>query len=279
MPSFYDLGTIRIYESGGVLEMFFPRKDSIAHQAAKALKGRFDPNRKSWKIDPQYSRLPAHEMVERITEAVLAGADEKWRASFVRMTNLVTTTRDYGIYAGAGGLRIELPRGHRHEYTLRDDIPGASRDGSAWLIPSESCITPRVSTLIVDIIKGDKLLWAKSVDHMAGYNMTGPLNIIEGERESLGLVVGDIVFAEQAFVRKADKGIPSEPIKLYPLRLLSLDDGEDEHGAHCLMAKLAFVTGEESHRIACRRLLPATENKPLLDVHHVGEGKWSRRRR
>lgn len=270
--SLHDLGTVRLYEMAGTLELFFPRGDTITRGVVKSLKGRWDPNRKAWKIDPSRVRSDVPGVIETIRSEILKAAPPNWQAALPKICEIVSTTKRFGINIGPGGVRIELPRGHKHEYTLKSDVPGAERDGHMWLLPADICNGPVAKGVIQDVINDDRAALSGSLDYLEGYVISGEMALGPGEDEDLGLVPEAVVFADPSFVRAADAGIPQEPLKLYPLRVLSTEQGETGP-----KVRLAFLTGVDAYRYLRHRLRPSAPQAPVLDLRHV-KGKWSRRR-
>lgn len=268
----HDLGTVRIFEVGGVLEVYFGRGDTHTRDLVKSLKGRFDGSRKSWRIDPKYARRSTEEIVEHMTEELLAQAPGPWRNALPTLRSLAPTTRRFAISFGAGGVRLEFPSGHKHEYTLKKTSVRVEPDGRSWLVPAASCADPAIKAVIKDAIADDQTALARHLDYLENFVISGDLSLVEGERESLGLTPGGIAFADPSFVRKVDPGIPPEPLHEYPLRVLSLEPSGD-----VVKARLGFVVGTDAWNALRARLNPTRPRAPALDMRHVS-GKWSRRR-
>lgn len=270
----YDLGTTRMYESEGYLEVFCRRGDEAMRVAVKSYRPRWDPVRKSWKInlDPRWNKFTVGEIVEALKEAALSAAPEGWRGALPKLQQITSVTRWYKLRIGEGGVRIGLPRGHRFEYTFKK-IDGVEKDGETWTFPASICNSPRVTEVIKDVVKDDRDFLFKLVDYLDGFVMSGDLNLAEGDVEALGLKVGALVAADPSFVRRIYPDIANEPVSYYVFRLLSLEPNGD-----FFAAKLAFVTGDDCYKHLRRRLAPGLPELSLpLDMRHA-EGKWVRRR-
>lgn len=269
----HDLGTVRIFEIGGQLEVFFAKGDSLSMAVTKQLQGRWDPNRRAWRIDPRWARSDIRSIIAHFRTQHLEASPEKWRSRVSVLSQIVSTTKKFGIYIGEAGTRLELPRGHKHEWTLKSNVKGAILDGQMWLLPSGICPDIEARQVINDVIKDDRTALTTCLDYMGGFTLTGELNLAEGEELQIGLEIGNTVFADPSFVRKADAGIPAEPMKLYPMRVV--DVGPSPSGGST--GKFAFITGDEAYQALRQRLNPHEAKGMVLDVRHV-TGKWVRKR-
>ena len=174
---------------------------------------------------------------------------------------------------GEGGMRVELPQGHLHEYTLKEEVSGAYRDGAAWLLPAAICANKTVKGVILDVVEDDRKLLADAIDYLDGFVFSGDLDLVPEEVGEIGLVPGATVFADPSFIRKADPNIGPEPLHEYPLRVLGYQYGDEG-----CSARLEVLAGEDGWKALGARYgrAQSTRTKPL-DVTHVA-GKWTRRR-
>lgn len=273
MSSTHDLGTVRIFELSGVLDVHCPKGDTNTREAVKRLKARWNPDRRCWRIDPAFARMDSAKIVETLGTAVLGATPAGWQSALPKLSQITSTTRKFALYIGAGGVRLELPRGHKHEYTLKNKIPEAELDGQSWLIPAGICDRTDVKGVLADCVGDDRKALGDCLDYLEGYTISGRLTLVSGELEQLGLSDGALVFSDPSFIRKVDDDIPAEPLKLYPLRVSSIAPGEDGG----VEAKLRFVTGPDAYALLRERLIPGKTAAPVLDVRHV-EGRWTRRR-
>ncbi len=72
------------------------------------------------------------------------------------LAKIAATTRRFDIKLGEGGMRVELPPGHKHEWTLKNKVEGASKDGPTWLVPAQNCADKTVKGIINDVILDDR---------------------------------------------------------------------------------------------------------------------------
>lgn len=271
----YDLGTVRLFEVSGQLDVFFLRSDSLSLAVTKEFKGRWDPNRRSWRIDPRWARAEIPEIVDRFRREHMEIAPPKWRDNLKSLSRIVSTTKKFGIYLGEAGARIELPRGHKHEYTLKSNVNGAQLDGQMWLLPAAICPNVDAKRVLADVITDDRRALADAMDYLNGYTLTGGLKLAAAEDQAIGLEEGAVLCVDPSFVRKADASIPAEPLKAYVMRVVSVGPSDDPEADGT--AKLAFVVGDEAHAFLRDVLATDAVKKPILDVRHI-HGKWVRRR-
>lgn len=265
----HDFGTVRAFETDEVVEVSFPRSDQATKALLKSLKGRWDPNRRAWIVVPRFARCDLADIAPRIEAALLESAPPAWRTAVQTLSKIRAVTLRYAISVGAGGVRLELPRGHRHEYLLRKH-EGVERDGNSWLIPSVFCADDSIKKALRDAIQDDRAALSKAIDYLEGFSLSGELDLAQGEEAGLGLVPGSVCFADPSFVKKADPSLPSEPVRFYPLEVVSFArDGFEAR------TKLNFVCGDRGWAALRKRL---GEDAPSpLDVRHV-KGEWVRKR-
>jgi len=267
----HDFATVRVYDMGDSLEIFFPKGDLATKDAVKSYRGRWDGQRFCWRIDAARSGKPLSEIIEGIRQAILAKAPDGWAASVEKMAAVCNVTRQFGVRFAEGGVRLELPRGHKHNWTLKEDSL-ATQDKDSWLIPASLFVDPKMQALVKDIVRDDQAALSKALDYLEGFQVCGDMDLAEGEMQSIGIEVGKIIAADTSFVRKVDAGMEAEPLTLYPLRVLAIEAKEQFH-----FARLAFVTGEEAYYYLRKVLDPRKDLPPCLDMRHA-TGKWVRRR-
>lgn len=271
--SLHDFATVRLYDMGDYLEVFFTRGDLTTRDIVKGHRGRWDRNRRCWRVDGKWAGAPLPDIVEKIRQGILDAAPKGWRDIVPKMGSMCSVTRKYGIRFGEGGVRLELPRGHKHDWTLKEGGK-AEKDDDSWLIPATVLDDPVIKKVVQEVVADDRKALGDALDYLEGFVIYGDLDLAEGEIASIGLQPGEIVSAEPSFVRKVDQGIPAEPIAIYPLRVVSIEKGEQG-----VRARLAFVTGSEAYTFLRRKLDPRRlgDPDPVLDTRHV-TGRWARRR-
>ena len=278
----HDFGTVRAFETNGLLELSFQRGDAATMAVAKSFRGRWDPNRKVWRIDPKSTNVTIEAIVDAIRAAILETAPEPWRKALPGLVRASTVTRRFGLMMGAGGTRLRVPNGHNLEYALKK-IQGAVKEGQEWIIPATFCADQDVKKVINDLRREDKTALGKMIDFMDGFGLAGKLNLVEGEAEAIGIAKGEAIYALPSFVRKADASIEPESLIEYPMRVVSAKPCDVG-----LEVLLAFVTGVDAWQsLTTRYGIPSEARSPALDSRHVwlqkaAEGlpseKWSRKR-
>lgn len=269
----YDYGTVRLFEANGIIEAHFPKNDATTRQVVKGMKGFFDGNRRAWRVTPRIARLETGDIVVAIRQALERTAPEPWMQALPMLTKLAATTRRFHIKLGEGGMRVELPPGHKHEYTLKASVPDAIKDGPTWLVPAASCADKVVKSIINDVILDDRKLLGECIDYLEGFVFTGDLDLSDGEEGALGLIPGATAFADPSFLRAADPTLTAEPLHEYPFKVVSF--ARDDERAR---TTLAVMTGNAGWAALRERFAgSASVRTALLDSRHV-KGKWSRRR-
>lgn len=270
----HDFGTVILYESSGVVEATFPFADMVTRNAVRGFKARFDKTRKSWRIDPHYARCGTADIVGAIRAALVEAAPQSWRDSLPALGGLVATTRDFEIKAAEGGIRLALPPGHVHEWTLKNSIKGPEKVGNSWFIQAIYCDDGPVKNVIRDVMRDDMKALSAAVDYLAGFRFSGKLDLTQGEPEAIGLAVGSVIFANPAFMRKADPILEPERITEYVLEVASMERDEDDKVA----VTLRVVHGQECWKaLRVRYARPPEKRSKPLDVGHLW-GKWVKRR-
>lgn len=267
----HDFATVRVYDMGDTLEIYFPKGDEATKGAVKAHRGHWDGSRYCWRIDSDRTNKPFPEVIEAIRQAILASAPDGWRSSVEQMAAICSVTRDFAVRFAEGGVRLDLPRGHKHHWTLKEGGL-AIKDKDSWLIPSGMFTDATLQKVIKEVVKDDQVALSKALDYLEGFQLVGELDLAEGEVEQVGIATGRIIPVDPSFVRKADTSIAAEPLTIYPMKVLAFSKGEQFHPA-----RLAFVTGEEAYYFSRKALDPRQEMPPSLDMRHVA-GKWVRRR-
>ena len=269
----YDFGTVRLYESSGVIEASFPFGDTVTRDVVKSFRARFDKPRKAWRIDPHYAKRETGEIVHAIRSALIESAPQPWKDSLPALGGLVTTTRNFEMKAGEGGIRIVLPAGHVHEWTLKNAVKGPEKEGNSWLIRAVYCDDGPIKNVIRDVIRDDMKALAAAIDYLGGFSLSGSLDLTESEVLALGLVKGAKVFANPSFMRKADPIIGPEPVTEYVLEVLSTSQADDK-----VAVTLKVVHGADAWKaLRARYAKPLDARTMPLDVRHLW-GKWVRRR-
>jgi hypothetical protein len=275
MSSFHDHGTVRIYETADGFEVFSPRFDLATREVLRSLKAYFDGARRSWRVVPRYTRSKPEDVLIRLQKGLEDAAPEGWLAKVAAMSKMRTTTRRFSLSIGLGGIRVEVPPGHKHEWTLKnlDKQKMAERDGVSYLVPAAYCTNAAVVDVLKTIAEDDRSALATAVDYLEEFTLRGELSLAPEEVEMFGLnqAANSIVFAEPSFVRAADGSIPSEPIDAYPLRLLMFKPAEG--GGE---AKFAFITGIDAWKIIRQRNAGDMPGKALAS--RQCKGHWARRR-
>jgi len=277
MSGFHDFGTVRVYDSGEELVVSFGKSDTTTREILRGLKSYFDGGRRAWRVVPRYSRTTKEGAVEAIRNGLTKAAPEGWTEHADRFSKLKTTTRQFGLAIGIGGVRFDLPRGYKHEWTLNDLVKEkiADKEGVCWTVSAAHCNDPRVNRILQDIVVDDQKALDKAIGYLDGFAMKGPLTLAEEEVAGFGLSVpaGTIIYAEPSFVRAADPSIPVEPIDIYPLRLLSFAASDEGW-----MAKLSFVVGSDAFKAIRRRNFGDDSGMPKALSARQCAGRWTRRR-
>lgn len=265
----YDYGTVRLFDTGGALEAHFHKDDLVARNAVKRFRGRFDGNRRCWRVD--YAS-PEHreEIASSVKDDILASVVPVWRKALPRLELVQCVTKRFLLVVGAGGVRIRIPSGNKHEYTLRDRIPAADKVGpNEWTIPASACADPVVKQVITDVVTGDKAFYGKCVDYLEGFALSGRLKDVEPDSSRL-IAEGTIVYGLPEFVHAVDDKLQREPVKHYAFVVREREDDDDG-----MRVDLAFLTHERGYAAAeaIRRVA-----KPVVLDSNMVAGRWRRRR-
>ncbi len=271
----HDYGTVRLFEDGDIVEAYFPKADLVTRGVVKSMRGYFDGNRKAWRVNPRNARRATGDIVVAIREALERAAPEPWMKALPVLAKIAATTRRFDIKLGEGGMRVELPPGHKHEWTLKNKVEGASKDGPTWLVPAQNCADKTVKGIINDVILDDRKVLADAVDYLGGFAFQGDLDLEDGEEGLIGLIPGTVVFADRSFLLKADPDLTAEPLHEYALLVRSF--ARDAAGERAT-ARLAVLSGPDGWTALRTRFATSRSIRSRsLDVRHV-KGKWVRKR-
>jgi len=271
----HDYGTVRLFEANGIVEAYFPKSDLVTRAVVKSLRGFFDGSRRAWRVTPRIARKETGDIVVAIREALEKDAPEAWMKALPTLGRICATTRRFHIKLAEGGMRLELPPGHKHEWTLKNKVEGADKDGPTWLVPARHCADSLVKGVITDVIRDDRKVLSDAVDYLDGFAFEGGLDLTPGEAGAIGLIPGNVVFADPSFIRAADPDLGQEPVHEYALAVRSYK--EDPEGERTTV-RLAVVTGQDGWAaLRARFSSPQGVRSPSLDVRHV-KGKWARKR-
>lgn len=269
----HDFGTVRLFVVGDIVEAYFPKDDAASRGVVRGMRGFFDGRRRAWRVDPRNARMSTEAIVEGFRKALVKSAPEKWIQALPRLSTIAATTRNFTLKMGEGGMRVQLPPGHQHEYTLAHDVAGAFKDGQVWLLPAQICANKVVKKIILDVVEDDRLALAAAIDYLDGFVFTGELDVVPDEIGQIGLAAGGIVFADPSFVRLADQNIGVEPLHEYPMRVAGLEPSREGWSA-----RLAVLAGEAGWRaLGTRYAKPREGRSKALDGTHLS-GRWVRRR-
>lgn len=267
-PTCHDLATVRIFEMPELIEVHFSRSDTSVMAAVRKLRGRWDPTRRAWRIA---SPPQAHERaISAIRSAVLANVPPIWARQFERLANFSCVTRKFNLAFGAGGVRIRLPAGHRHEFTFRNKVKEAELEGREWVIPARIVETPLVNGILKDVLADDRVLFEKCVGYLDGYAFSGRINFKKDAGIAPALVVGQTVYALPEFIPAADSKLEQEPLRCHAFSVKAAK--ADAEGA---TVDLLLLTGDKGYEASAK--FARNPNPPFLDVHHI-DGKWRRHR-
>lgn len=278
VPPTYDFGTVRLFEANGIIEAYFPKEDAATRQVVKDMKGFFDGKRRAWRVTPRIAKRETGEIVIAIREALERAAPEAWLKALPTLAKLAATTKRFSLKVGEGGVRVELPPGYKHEWTLKSKVRGASKDGPTWLVPAAFCSAPEVKAMLTDVVLDDKQALSDSIDYLQGFVFSGDLDLADDEAGALGLVPGGMCFADPSFVLATDANLGKEPVLEYPLLCREYAEVGGQDGSSRRSLKFSVITGKEGWTALRTRFSSSMSTRSAtLDVRHV-KGRWVRRR-
>lgn len=219
-----DFGTLRVFDAPGGYEYHFPRHDETAKASVRSLGGaRWDPNRRCWKT-------PKHDpdsVVGRLREAYIKASPPGWSDVLGAMLDDVATTTSFQTSAGLGGVRLDMPRGHRHRKTL--GRMGCFEDGPLLFAPPQVAATEPFRAIFQELVDDDRALLGRSVDDLAGFAIEGRL------RE--GVVPTETTAIPRELVATAYTDMPRLPLRTFPMVVRAPDDPGGRY-------RFTFLTGD-----------------------------------
>jgi len=268
-----DFGTVTAFVDDGRIDVFFPRGYDGLKNALKDMKGRWNPDRKCWSLEPRYARMESAAIVGRIGEVLLRNAPDRWEDAVKRFGGFACASRKYEVKVGLGGIRIRIPEGHPSHYVLKEVEGGQQEGKDTWLIPSMSSSSPTIGAVLERVVGEDRECFISYVEHLETRTIRGTVPVTPGEADRLGLVPGGFAYADHAFLRVADPQVKNGPIHAWPFKVLSRDDAEGG-----VEVRLSYLPPETAYKAVRHRQAQAEEVRlPLLDLTHAVE-KWTYKR-
>lgn len=271
--AYYDFGTLRIFAGEDLVDVSAPRGDAIVG-LLKKLGGRWNPDRRCWRVLPSRARLSSGDIVSLIESHLLSTAPEKWRAALPRLSKLSCATTRYELKIGAGGMRLGLPPGHKVSWALRkvqDFTEESDRTGDRWLIPARAHAVPEVRMAVSSAVREDHELLLDAFQTVRRRRLSGLLALAEGEDKGIGIEPGGIVFADRSFIRVVDPSRDGLPILEMPFLVVSVDRAKDGKAA-----QLDYPDPERAYALLrSRNAMPSDARSPCLNLTHVS-GDWKR---
>lgn len=279
MPT-VDFGSVTLSVDEGRVDAYFPYEQGGLKEALKAMKGRWNPERRCWTVLPRFARKDEAGIVAAVEAALWEAAPGPWRGIVERFSGFACATRRYDVRFGAGGVRITLPPGHPCHWDL-EKTEGASRQGDTWSVPAAFAKAKAILPVLQRAAREDAKAFVESVSPYEGRIMKGTVPVGPSEADGLRLVPGKVVFADYQFLKAADPVVANMPVHAWPLRVLSREDrpGEGwEHLGEGVAVRLRHLEPEHGCKAVRKlRALPEDRRPPRLDLVHAA-GKWHCRR-
>jgi hypothetical protein len=268
-----DFGTVTAFVDEGRIDVFFPRGYDGLKNALKDMKGRWNPERKCWSLEPRYARMGPDEIVGRIGDVLLRNAPDRWEDAVRRFGGFACASRKYEVKVGLGGIRIRIPEGHPSHYVLKQVEGGQQEGKETWLIPSMSASSPTIGAVLERVVGEDEDIFVSYVEHLETRTIRGIVPVSPEEADGLGLVANRFVYADHAFLKVADPQVKNGPIHAWPFKVLSREDVDG--GAE---VRLSYLPPETAYKaVRYRQAQPEEARTPLLDLTHA-TGKWTYKR-
>lgn len=264
----YDFGTLQVFEKGEYLEMHCPFGDPISKGVVKDMRAFWDKVRKCYKI--QMRNRTADELTSQIRAKFLARVPAGWAEIAERLSGARCTTTRYVLVIGLGGVRIYLPPGHRHHYTLK--AMNALESKLTYFIPADAMGGTKTHSMIQDIFNDDAALFAKSVEYLHGFSIKGKMKLEVDDPLMMELMVGATIVISPSIPSLMDSKLPTEPIHALPVTVAAAVGDMDE-----IDVKLDFLDAKAA-TAAAMAYEAGGRVRPMMDRHHM-RGQWRRTRR
>lgn len=229
MPT-VDFGSVTLSVDDNRIEAYFPFEHGELRATAKRFKAHFFGDRKSWVIIPSMTGKSEDEIIEAFESDLWSHAPNGWREASEKFSAFACVSKKYAIKFGAAGIRITLPEGHVGNWTLHEMMKRKGRQPreSVWNIPARDANPKIVMPLIKRIAEEDQAAYEKATEPYVGRTTRGTLHLTPEEADELGLTVGNMVFAEYAFVKAADPTVVAMPIHCWPYLVTARKDKPGE---------------------------------------------------
>lgn len=230
MPT-VDFGSVTLSVDDNRIEAYFPFEHGELRSVAKRFKGHFNGDRKSWVVIPSVVGKTEEEIVEAFEKELWSHAPNGWREASEKFAAFACVSKKFSVKFGAGGIRIVLPGGHVGNWTLHEMMnrKGKQPRDTTWDIPARDANSKIIMPLIKRIAEEDQAAFEKATEAYVGRTTRGTLHLTSEEADALGLKVGNIVFAEYAFVKEADPTIVPMPIHCWPYLVTARSDKPGEN--------------------------------------------------
>lgn len=265
--SLYDFATVQVYKLPDYVEVVFPY-DADFVSYLKSIKGRWNPNRKCWTVKADLAKKSVDEIIAEIENQLYDIGPETWKQVSQKIKNICCVMKNYEIYAGAGGLRIELPPGHPSHYKLKE-IKGILQNKTKWSIPSKLVNHKEVKSVIQRILKEDKNKFFDWMEPSEDRYLTGYLNIHPEEESVYGIIKDQMIRTTRNFIKVADPGFFEAPISEFAFTLVK----HSRETENKISVKLEYPDVDEAYKY-----LSIKNNKPKIIDSDITEDKWTQRR-
>lgn len=283
MPT-VDFGSVTLSVDADRIEVFFPFEHGELRGTCKRFKAQFNGDRKSWVIIPSLTKNTEESVVEAFEKELWSHAPNGWREAVGKFSAFACVSKKFAIKFGAGGLRITLPDGHVANWTLHEMMNRKGRQPreTTWNIPARDANAKIVMPLIKRMADEDKAVFEKATEPYVGRTTKGTLHLHPEEADQLGLVVGNMVFAEFSFVKAADPTIVPMPVQCWPFLVTARTEkpgqGYDEL-QYGVEITLTYPETGKGHSAVRKMIAVNGEGYPRrLDAPDV-LGKWHSRNR
>jgi hypothetical protein len=265
----YDFGTLQVFVQGDLLDMHFPYGDNTSLAVVKDMRAHFDKPRKTWKL-PLKGRSP-DEVCAEIGRKYREKVPPAWPNIVQALETVKCITTRFAVNIGMGGVRLRVPAGHRHAYTL-ETVPQAIKAKYHWFIPASGMGGHKTHAMIQDILNDDIALYVKSIEYLEGFCLRGKVALEPDDPLLMTITVGATAYGAPVLPSFVDKKLVIEPIFVLPMTIAAaVGDMDDIDMKLDFMAPKDAVTAAKSYEARNRK-------QPIIDQHHL-QGPWRRTRR
>lgn len=267
----FDFATVQVYEAKDYIEVVFPYDEDFV-SFLKDMKGRWNPTRKCWTVKSEFAKKPVDELIADIENKLYDIGPNQWRERVQKLRAVGCIINDYGIVAGAGGVKLTLPAGHPTHYALKG-IKGILQNRLSWSIPAKMANNPEVMKAIQRMLREDKNKYYDWMEPSEGRGVFGETTLTREDEQLYGIVKGNMIAVSRSFMQMADPGMADTPTLEFAFTV----DRIKRHADEKMELRLAYPDLDDAYEFLATRKNNPHRSK-ALEATCLVKDTWKQKR-